>query len=143
MEPHLRRRVGELGLDQAVSFTGYLKGKVLATLLWASDLYVMPSLTEASGQGVVEAMVCGVPVIASAVGGTLELIAHEENGLLVPPGDVKALATAAVRALYDRHLAQRIGEEGQARVLASNLWRDAAADILHIYTQVQPEFARL
>ena len=124
MQERLRHRAQELNVHHAITFTGELRGKVLATLLWASDVFVMPSLVELSGQGAVEAMACGVPVVASAAEAAVELIEHEENGVLVTPDDGRALAAGIVRVLYDRELAGRVAAEGQARVLAQHLWRD-------------------
>jgi glycosyltransferase involved in cell wall biosynthesis len=143
LEPMLRARLQELDLERPVTFTGYLTGKVFATLLWSSDVLVAPSLMEMSGQGVAEAMLCGLPVVASAVGGTPELIEHEASGLLVPPDDPKALAQAVVRLLYDRELAAELAHEGQRRVLDGHLWQEAVRDVLGIYARVESKFARV
>jgi glycosyltransferase involved in cell wall biosynthesis len=70
------------------------------------------------GLGIVllQASAAGVPVVASAVGGIGEAIAHEENGLLVEPGDPSALAAGMNRLLAEESLARRMGEEGRRRV---------------------------
>jgi glycosyltransferase involved in cell wall biosynthesis len=143
LEPMLRARLQELDLDRLVTFTGYLTGKVLATLLWSSDVLVAPSLIEMSGQGAAEAMLCGLPAVASAVGGTPELLEHEASGLLIPPDDPKALAQAVVRLLYDRELAGELAREGQRRVLDGHLWQEAVRDVLGIYARVESGFARV
>jgi len=143
LEPLLGQRLRELGLDQVVTFAGYLRGKVLATLLWSSDVFVVPSLMEMCGQGAAEAMLCAVPVAASGAGGLPELIESESSGLLVPPGDPRALAGAVVRLLYDRQLAAALGQEGQQRVLESHLWSEVVREMLRIYAQVESDFARV
>ena len=81
----------------------------------AADVVVVPSRREPLGLAAVEALACGTPVIASAVGGLKEVIRDGENGLLVPPGDVPALSAALLR-LADRELRARLGSAGPASV---------------------------
>ncbi len=95
-----RRRVERLAIELGVRkrFTfreGYLDGR---DLLPALDVFVAPSLQEALGIGILEAMACGVPVVASGVGGVFAMIRDGENGLLAPPRDGEALA-ARIREL--------------------------------------------
>jgi glycosyltransferase involved in cell wall biosynthesis len=95
-----RRRIEKLSVELGVRkrFTfreGYLEGR---DLLPALDIFVAPSLQEALGIGILEAMACGVPVVASAVGGIFAMIRDGENGLLAPPRDHQALA-ARIREL--------------------------------------------
>jgi glycosyltransferase involved in cell wall biosynthesis len=77
---------------------------------------VVPSMREAQGISILEAMARRRPVIASAVGGIPEVITDGIDGLLVPPADPRALAAAAVRLLVDPALRERIGEAGYATV---------------------------
>ncbi|HOX08578.1 MAG TPA: glycosyltransferase family 4 protein [Planctomycetota bacterium] len=89
-----RRRIeklaGQLGVRKRITFReGYVDGR---DLLPALDVFVAPSLQEALGIGILEAMACGVPVVASAVGGVFAVIRDGENGLLAPPRDGEALA---------------------------------------------------
>jgi type III pantothenate kinase len=69
-----------------------------------------------------EAMAAGKPVVASAVGGLLDLVADGETGLLVPPRDVTALRSALERLLADGELRRRMGEAGRERVRESFSW---------------------
>lgn len=80
------------------------------------DLLLCPS-REGLSQAMLEAMACGVPVIAADVGGSSELIQHGHSGLLVPFGAPRAMAEAAVHLLDDRALARRLGQGGRRRVL--------------------------
>ena len=80
---------------------------------------VVPSLLEGMGQVAVEAMLAGVPLIASASGGLLDVVGEDGvNGLLVPPGDIGALHAAMLRVLTDRDLAARLRANGLQRGLA-------------------------
>ena len=95
----LRRRLEALaakhGVAENVTFAG-LVGDV-ARLLKAFDVFVFPSLWEGFGIALIEAMATGLPVVASATGGILEILEDGVSGLLVPPGDRAALAEALVR----------------------------------------------
>lgn len=73
--------------------------------LGALDIFVFPSFHEGLGSVLLEVMMCKVPIVATSAGGIPDLIKHENTGLLVPPGDQKALSAAVKRLLEDRHLA--------------------------------------
>ena len=79
------------------------------------DLYVHPSLKEAFGLAVVEAMAMGKAVVATTTGGLPEVVAQGETGLLVPPGDVESLAATVESLLKDRARREQMGRNGMAR----------------------------
>jgi glycosyltransferase involved in cell wall biosynthesis len=76
---------------------------------------VHPSLKEAFGLAVVEAMAMGKAVIATTTGGLPEVVAQGETGLLVPPGDAESLAAAVVSLLEDKVRREQMGRSGKAR----------------------------
>ncbi|MFN2369970.1 MAG: glycosyltransferase family 4 protein, partial [Candidatus Krumholzibacteriia bacterium] len=82
------------------------------------DLLLMPSHAEGFGLAAAEAQAAGLPVIAGDASSLPEIVADGTTGLLVPPGDAAALATALRRLLDDPALARRLGAAGRARVLA-------------------------
>jgi L-malate glycosyltransferase len=86
------------GVSQHVEFLGHSDD--VPSVLAAADVFVLPSRSEAFPNSVIEAMAAGLPVIASAVGGLLDLIDHDRTGLLVPPSDAEAL-THALRFLIE------------------------------------------
>ena len=86
-------------------------------LLAAIDLFVMPSVQEALGTSIIEAMAMRVPVIASNVGGIPELVHDGETGLLVPPEDPAGLAKAILKVIEDRSLAKRLADHANDRVV--------------------------
>jgi len=114
LEPNLREHAKRLGLDGVVTLTGPRQDAV--AIVAAADAFAMTSASEGLGLVVLEAMAVGCPVVATAVGGVLDIVRDDETGLLVPDGDAKALAEALGRLLDDAALRRRLAE--QARRLA-------------------------
>jgi glycosyltransferase involved in cell wall biosynthesis len=114
LRPLLEQRIGDLHLSPHVSLLG--ERDDIADLLNIFDVYAMSSLWEGVGRALTEAMYWGLPVVTTPVNGVTELIQQEETGLLVPPRDPQALATAITRLASDRELAQRLGKNARQRV---------------------------
>jgi glycosyltransferase involved in cell wall biosynthesis len=102
-----------LGIAGQVTFTG--RRSDVPAILGAADVAVMPSLNEALSNVLLESMAAGAPVVATRVGGTPEALTDGETGLLVPPNDAAAIATAVSRLLDDRELACRLGQAARTR----------------------------
>ena len=110
----LRARVASSDLADAVSFAGHVPyGPGLFALYDAHDALVLPSFTEGFPQVILEAMARGVPVVATRVGGVPRVVEDGRNGLLVPPGDARALGEALVRIVSEPGLAGALAAEGQ------------------------------
>jgi glycosyltransferase involved in cell wall biosynthesis len=77
------------------------------------DIFVLPSLNEGMGRVLVEAMAAGKPVVASNVGGIADLVQNDINGLLVPPGDEKALAASIKQLINNPEQAKLMGQRGK------------------------------
>jgi glycosyltransferase involved in cell wall biosynthesis len=119
--------IDRLGLDGAVRFASGLSDEALVRLYAEAELAVVPSLYEGFSLPAIEAMACGVPVVATTGGALPEVVgAGGETALLVPPGDVDALAAAVGRALDDAHLRHVLGRAGRARVLEHFTWQATA-----------------
>ena len=114
--PLLEAEIKTLGLDDHVYLTGILHE--IAPLLNASMLAVLPSLIEPLGMFQIEAQYLGVPTITSRVGGIPETILHEETGLMVEPGKVRAWADAICWVLQHPTEAKQMAESGKAFVTA-------------------------
>lgn len=104
---------------------GYVDDATRRDALAAADIYAQPSRTDSFGIAYLEAWCYGVPVVGARAGGVPAVIREGTDGLLVPFGDVPALAGAITRLLGDRGLARRLGESGRERVLRELTW-DAA-----------------
>jgi glycosyltransferase involved in cell wall biosynthesis len=106
---------------------GFVSDEARRDALAAADLYAQPSRTDSFGIAYLEAWCYGVPVVGANAGGVPAVIADGQDGLLVPFGDVPALAAAIGRLLADRGLASRLGASGRAKVNRELTW-DAAYD---------------
>jgi glycosyltransferase involved in cell wall biosynthesis len=101
---------------------GFLPHDELERRYTRAAVVVCPSRREGFGVVAAEAMAHGRPVVASAVGGLLDLVAHEETGLLVPPGDIKTLRSALLVLLADPVLRRRFGDAARVRARAELSW---------------------
>jgi L-malate glycosyltransferase len=110
----LEHQIRHHHLEKHVFLTGF-RPDVLS-LHQAFDVFVMSSVTEGLGTSVLDAMACGKPVVATRAGGMPEVVVDGETGLLVPPRDPRAMATAIVRLLADEPLRTRMGAAGLARL---------------------------
>jgi len=90
----------------------------VAALLLEAEVFALPSLMEGMPISIMEAMSCGLPVVASRVGGILDVVqtGDEATGILVPPTDAKALQAAITSLLQDDKQRQRMGQQAQRRV---------------------------
>jgi glycosyltransferase involved in cell wall biosynthesis len=113
LEESLRRRAGEIGAEEAVIFAGEVGHDAVPDYLGASDILVVPSVSEAGGLSCLEGMAAGKAVVAQKVGGLAALLRDGENGLLVDPGNeesvVGAFAAAVGRLIGDPVLRDRLG----------------------------------
>jgi glycosyltransferase involved in cell wall biosynthesis len=130
-----RERLGRAAatLEEAVVFAGFRRD--VAACLAAADVVALPSLHEGLGVAALEAMASGRPVVASRVGGLGEVVVAEETGLLVPPGDVEALAAALDRLAADAAWRARLGAAGRARVVARHTMARMAEGTLACYEE--------
>jgi glycosyltransferase involved in cell wall biosynthesis len=113
----LRGEAEQLGIKDRVRFIGMVKYSHLPEVYAASDVLVFPSEHEPYGLPVNEAMICGIPAIASdRVGAGFDLIENDETGFVYPCGDLDALAAILRNALTDREMLKRMGEAARKRI---------------------------
>ncbi|HET9461406.1 MAG TPA: glycosyltransferase family 4 protein [Gaiellaceae bacterium] len=136
--PHrrsLERQAVERGIEARVRFLGSVSREDVLRLFRAADASVLSSAWENFPHTVVEALAVGCPVIATAVGGVPEVVRDGENGLLVPPNDVVALADAIRRFFDDDELRRRLAEAASRSV--SGYTEEA------VFTRIEAELARV
>lgn len=108
MEPALRAQAGD-----GVHFLGPMESR---EVLSSFDVYVHPSYYESQGLAILEAMAAGRPVVATDAGGVRDVVLHERTGLLVPPGNPRALAESVIRLATNRAEAERFSANAAERV---------------------------
>lgn len=113
LRPSLERAIKEHRLEKHVMLAGF-RPDVLS-LHKAFDIFVMSSVTEGLGTSLLDAMAAARPVVATTAGGIPEVVVDGETGILVPPRDHEAMASAIVRLLKDPDLRQRMGHAGLVR----------------------------
>lgn len=117
------RRVKQMEQHGLIRCVGMLPRFAMPQFWSSLDVAVVPSLYEPFGLVALEALACGVPVIASAVGGLKEIVTHGQCGLLVPPGDAAALDRALSTVLMDESLRLRLSEGARLRAHDFSLQR--------------------
>ncbi|MGW0498716.1 glycosyltransferase [Streptomyces sp. NPDC003007] len=138
-DPEVRRLRGiarDAGVADRVRFTGALPSEDVPALLRSADVVVCPADYEPFGIVPLEAMACGVPVVASAVGGQLDTVADPGTGRLVPPRDPAALARVVAGLLADPEARAACGAAGRRRVLSRYGWGQVAAATEAAYCEV-------
>jgi glycosyltransferase involved in cell wall biosynthesis len=132
---YLARSLGQLS-DSArarVRLHGRLPHEELPRFFREADLLVVPSLSEAFGKPIVEAMAAGLPVVATRAGGIPEIVADSQTGLLVPPNDPRALAEAVSRLGADPGLRRTLGTAGRKRAEERFSYDRIAGEVAELY----------
>ena len=132
--PALVARARRLGLGDLVTFTGWVEDAI--RLMPACDVIVVPSRWEGFGLAALEAMGCARPVVASWVGALPEVVVDGQTGVLVPPEDAVALASAIAGLLDDPERAAALGAAGHARLVRSFTVERMIRATLAVYGEV-------
>jgi len=112
--PALEALTDQLRLRQYIEFTGETQN--VSGELQQASMFVLPSLSEGISLSLLEAMAAGLPVVATGVGGNVEVVEDGETGFLVPPQEPASLAEAIIRLAADPELSRRMGAAGRRRV---------------------------
>ena len=138
------RIIDELGLRDAVTFITGVPEERIIELYSEAELAVVPSLYEGFSLPAIEAMSCGVPLVATTGGALPEVVgADNDTALCVPPGDSEALAAKIAMALDDKALRDRIGAAGRERVIERWTWRHTAVGTVEHYRALLAETAAI
>jgi len=123
-------------LASQVRFTGFVPYSQLHKHYLNADVLINPSLSEAFGMSLAEAMAAEIPVVAARVGGMTEVVAEGKTGLLFESGDASALAEVLLRLLSDKQLRKSMGKAGRQRVLELFSWDQIAQNMLSQYKNI-------
>lgn len=130
----LLNKVKAAGLDEKVIFTGLQKN--VYPYLQSSDIFVLPSHSEGLSVALLEAMSCGLPVIATAVSGNIELVKNDVNGFLVEPGDSKGLAEAIKKMLTNEDATHKMGRANREKIVEGYSIEKVVDQYIGLYTRL-------
>ncbi|MFD4672566.1 glycosyltransferase [Lentzea sp. NPDC058450] len=143
-DPETRRLIAlaqSVGVVSRLVFAGHLPHAELPVLLRSADVVVCAPRQWSSGCAALEAMACGVPVVATSVGGHTDSVVDGVTGVLVPSGKADGVAKALRGLLADSTQRTLLGARGQERARARYSWHRCAADLVRIYTAVSGRHA--
>jgi glycosyltransferase involved in cell wall biosynthesis len=125
-------------VQERVTYLGTQSPDEVAREMAAADVLILPSVTEAESFGMVllEAMSSGRPVIGSEIGGIPYLVSHGQDGLLVPPGDAQALATAIRTLVGDRELNHQLATHARQKAATQYDWHSRISATEQVLTEV-------
>lgn len=139
MRPRVEERIKALGLESVVEMKGFVETQELADLYSTSDVYVLPAVyddegdTEGLGVTTIEAILYGVPVVASGIGGIIDVVKDRETGLIVPEKDPVAIAGAVLELLADSELRDQLIAGGRAHVQEFFHWPKITSELVRVY----------
>ncbi len=132
----LKTRAYQLGVINDIRFPGHLTPEEIAREHHKTQVFVLPTLNDNSPNALAEAMVSGMPVIASAVGGVPSMIRDGETGVLTPPADPKALAEQIVRLLTQNEERARLGRNARAVASIRHKPQKVAQETIAAYEKI-------
>lgn len=139
LDPEYLNRVKSIirgsSLEERTVFTGYLEDHDLIPLYAESDVFVLPSFEEGFGMVVSEAMAAGTPVVASDINGVRQQVKNGETGLLVEPGDERAIESALYNLLNDRAKRERMGRASRSYAERFS-WETITDQYIEIYERL-------
>ncbi len=138
--PKLQHESAELGVADAVVFTGRVQESAVRDHLAAADVFALPSLTEGISNALLEAMAAGLPVAVSDIPGNRAVIEDDATGMIVPVGDAEALHAALARVLGDTGLGRSLGAAARARIESAFAIDTVAQRYLDLYRQLCDEY---
>ena len=135
----LKQQADRLNVTRAVTFAGYVPQHEMAPYYRTADVFALASDFDNSPNVVLEAMACGLPVVATDVGGVAEYVAAGRGGDLVPRGDATAMAGVLGDWLSSADRRRAAGAFNRQRVVQEFSWRASAARLLEVYQGVLQE----
>ena len=133
MIDELKAQVEYMGISNKVYFTGYLDAKQVQKMYKCADVAVFPSTYEPFGIVALEAMLAGVPIVVSDVGGLNEIVEHGVTGMKSYAGNSNSIADSILTLLYDHALAAKVAKNAKAKVKELYNWNKIAQDTHFTY----------
>ncbi len=125
----------KLNLTECISFMGWVPNEAIQEYMAASDILVLPSLSEGFPVTILEAMASGLPIVCTKVGGMSEIVIDGENGYLIEPKNSMEIAEKVLLLLKNDNLKQRMSENNRQRAKRYS-WEGVARNLGEVYTKV-------
>lgn len=132
----LEKEIQKMDLQRKIVLLGYVKRSKLIQIYQNATIHVVPSHYEGLPTTLLEAMSCGLPVVATDIGGNNEVISFGENGFLVPPKSPEDMAKVIIRLLDDASLREKIGGAARKTIEEHYTWDKVADNILKCYKSI-------
>ena len=133
---NLEKLTKRLNLEKHVDFAGAKKQDELPSWMNSADMLVLPSLSEGLGMVLIEAMACGTAVIGTKVGGILDIIDDNINGMLVEPKNAEQLYKKIAYLLKDKEVRDKLALNGMKKAIEKFGWKKCAGDTLNVYEEI-------
>ena len=133
MMDELKAQAKAMGIENKIYFTGYLNAKQVQKMYKCADVAVFPSTYEPFGIVALEAMLAGVPIVVSDVGGLNEIVEHGVTGMKSYAGNANSIADSILALLYDHQLAANVSKNAKAKVKELYNWNKIAQDTHFTY----------
>ena len=133
MLDELKAQANNLGISQKVYFAGYLNSKDVQKMYRCADISVFPSTYEPFGIVALEAMLAGVPVVVSDIGGLNEIVEHGVTGMKSYAGNPNSIADSILTLLFDHKLCDQVVKNAKAKVKAEYNWSKITSDTFFTY----------
>src|SRR5208283_4745149 len=129
----LKEQVRSVGLEEQIVFLGRVDRKKLIQIYQNATIHVIPSIYEGLPTVLLEAMACGLPVIATEIGGNRDIISSNVNGMLVPPGSPEGMAKMITLLWADESLRKKLGSNARETILKKYTWDIITNNFVDVY----------
>ena len=133
---YIRKLIHKLGLEKQILWTGILNEKEMVSRLLKTRIFVLPSALENSSNSLCEAMLLGMPCVATNTGGTMDILEHKKEGYLYPYTEPAICAEYILKFFEDDELSIKMGKEAREKALERHNPEKNAEDIIEIYKKV-------
>jgi glycosyltransferase involved in cell wall biosynthesis len=129
----LKKKIKKIGLQKRFIFLGQIEKDQMIKLYQNATLFILPSYREGLPTVLLEAMSCGLPILATDVRGNRDLITNGKNGLLIPPKDPKKIAETILTLLNDKKLMKQLGNNARKTIIKNYTWNAVSNKFLKCY----------
>ena len=136
LRPELAEQIQKLSMQERIRLVGFCDPEDVLSIVWSSDIFVMPSISEGTPIAILEAAALGKPIVATRTGGIPEIFANNEHAVLVEPGNEEQLAEALSWVCDHRDRAEILGNQARLHIETSYSLDNQVKETLNVYEKV-------